>query len=342
MPVRKTFLVTGATGFVGQHLCEALIRQHGADAVVALVQPGCRTVEMPRLERLERQGVRTVKVDLLQLPQVLPPSCDVIYHLAAYAETESPTGNFAVNSDGTRNLLHWLGGNLKGKRVIYTGTLASMDRDQPLGPLTETSVCYPKTPYGHTKLRGEEFLRSQSSELGYHYTILRLCTIIGPGYRSGGMFGIFPRLLKNRALGVRLNWPGRCSFLAVHDLVGVLLKIASLPEAANEIYVMSNGEAPTFNQFLDEIAEVLNLPRQKIALPRWAWQWIGLMSRRGASLKFAPYSTRIFCWRIAHMVTDGLLADNSKLRRVVPCDYQSIREALQQMYSADPPGQRPE
>lgn len=335
----RTFLVTGATGFVGSHLVPRLAELYGPEAVTALSYRAARESERAALQRFKNLGVRLIEGDLLKSPPSAtpPPPVDIVYHLAGFAETETASGPFHVNSEGTRNLLRWLGPGLKGKRVVYTGTLASVDRDAARGPITEDTPCTPKTAYGRTKLEGEQIVRTAAGELGYDFTILRLCTIIGPGFRTGGMFGIFPRLLSKGEIGTRLNWPGRASFLSVVDLVDILMKVAELEGTKNGTYVLANGEAPTFDEFLDQMADVLGIRRRRVQLPRSVWAAARSCAWRLAGSDLMPYRLKTFCWRLSHLMSDGLYADASKLDRVLqrPKPYISIREALRETYGGE-------
>ena len=328
------FLISGATGFIGHHLVRALIEQDGAERITTLVHTSDRRQEGDYLEEQTRAGVRAIACDLLKLPRmdVPVPDFDVLYHLAAHAETEDARGPFHVNSDGTRNLLTWLGGSLKGKRVIYTGTLASIDRDRAVGPATEETPCTPKTPYGKTKLEAEKIVNSMSRTHGFDYTTLRLCTIIGRGFRKGGMFGVFPRMLANGSIAARLKWPGRASFLSMADLVQILLKLPQVRETRNQMYVLSNGEEPTFDQFLDQMAQIFSAERKRIALPAPIWRMIRQMAWCVASIPVTPHALRNGCWRMSHLISDGLLADSSKLNRILSIKYQPVVDALRDAY----------
>ena len=331
---QRTFLVTGATGFVGRQLVAALLERHDPARITAMAH----TDRGPRDEQsfawLKQQGVPILECDLLQLPQagLKPPRFEVVYHLAAFAETETPGGPFRVNSEGTRHLIEWLGSGLRGRRFVYTGTLASVDRDRPVGPITETTPCTPKTAYGQTKLLGEECIRSRRAKFGFDYTILRLCTIIGPGFRPGGMFGRCPELLAANKLAARLNWPGRVSFLALNDLVRLLLAIPGEPRTANELFVLSNGENPTFDQLLELMAGVLGLQRHRLALPEWFWRLVGAASWPLARSTLTPDRLRNFCWRVAHITHDGLCADGAKLNNLLGNRHQSVLDALRETY----------
>jgi nucleoside-diphosphate-sugar epimerase len=338
-------LITGATGFVGSHLTAALIEKLGTESVIALVRRSQDAREQRSFERLQRAGVKILECDLLELPKLKldPPEFDVVYHLAAFAETETAGDHFRVNSDGTRNLLRWLAPQLVGKRVVYTGTLASHDRDRPTTPADESSPTTPRTEYGRSKLQGEEFVRAAAREFGFDYTILRLCTIIGRGYRPGGMFGACPALLEGGRWATRLNWPGRVSFLGVRDLIQILLAAPVTEGTANELFVVSNGEDPTFDALLDQMAQVLGLKRDRIVLPKLFWRVAGAIAWPMASMRFIPHRLRNQCWRAAHIIYDGIRADGSKLKKLLGIQYQTVLDALRETYGpTETRDQRPE
>jgi len=328
------FCVTGASGFIGRHLVTALVAAHGPQAVTALVPVRPGDTEKAALDHFQQLGVEVFAWDLLRPPEAgrSPPPCDVLYHLAGYAVTEDPRGPFEVNSEGTRNLLDWLGPNFRGKRIIYTSTLASVDKADAHAAITESTPCAPVTPYGRTKLEGENIIRARATEYGGTFTILRLCTIIGPGFRPGGMFGVFPELLRRNALATRLNWPGRVSFLDVSDLVRLLLAMPTRPEARNEIYVTANGGQNTFDQVLEEIAATLRIKRRRMVLPPIFWKILGAFAWRAARVPALPYRARIFCWRVSHLVQDGLFADATRLNSLLGGPFRSTQDSLREIY----------
>jgi nucleoside-diphosphate-sugar epimerase len=330
------FLITGSTGFVGRQLVAQLIAKYGPAAVTAMANVHLKPTEENSLQALKKEAGRVIQCNLLDLPNLdIPvPSFDVLYHLAAYVETEKASSEIAVNIGGTKNLLNWLGRSLSGKRLVYTGTLASMDRrGRPVGPMSESTPCFPKTSYGRTKLEAEQIIQAQSARLGFDYTILRLCTILGRDFRSGGMFDVFPQLLRKNALATRLNWPGRTSLLCLSDLINILIAVPQYSQTRNELYLISNGEDPTFDQLLDQIAHTLNLEREHTALPRWLWEFIGMVAVFGSSSAFIPHSLRTFCWRVSLMVYDGIYADSSKLHAVLKPSYRSLESGLREAYA---------
>jgi nucleoside-diphosphate-sugar epimerase len=330
----QKFLVTGACGFIGSYLMQSLISRYGPGSVTAMVP----VKGNPREEDVQRDwaalGVTIIRADLLNLAatQLSVPNFDVVYHLAGFAETEMRNGPFRVNDRGTMNLVQWLGDSLRGKRFIFTGTLASVDKGMAKGPVDETTPCSPLSLYGKTKLRAEEFIRELAHSFHFDYTILRLCTIVGKGFRKGGMFGVFPNLLKRNAIATRLNWPGRASFLYVEDLVRILVTLPFLGQTENQTYVISNGEEITFDEVLTLTASVLGLKRHRIVLPKWLWSIIAQAAWAGARCPFLPYRLRNSCWRVAHLTSDGILADASLLNSLLGFKYMSFEEALHKSY----------
>lgn len=327
-------LVTGASGFIGGHLTPLLAARHGAARVTALVPPRRDAREEERVTRFADLGIRVVECDLLQLDESRPPvpPCDVLYHLAGYAITEDPAGPFEVNSTGTKLLLDWLGPELRGKRVIYAGTLASIDRRHGEGGVNEATPCAPLTTYGRTKLEGERWIESQAASLGYHYSILRLCTIVGRGYRAGGMFGVFPEMLRRGALATRLNWPGRASYLSVTDLARILAGLPDLDRGTNALYVTGNSESPSFDELLNLMSRVLGVPRKRIRLPRWFWSALSRLAWLGAGAGLLGSGGRTFCWRVCHLCGDGLRADAGRLNQRLDFPLRSVEQALREAY----------
>ena len=86
----------------------------------------------------------------------------MLFHLAAATNTSwSESRLTLVNVEGTRNLLETVENCRRLKRVVFTSTSAAVDRTgRPKGkPLNEESECRPRTPYGRTKLAGEQIVK---------------------------------------------------------------------------------------------------------------------------------------------------------------------------------------
>jgi nucleoside-diphosphate-sugar epimerase len=320
LPAPETFLVTGGTGFIGSRLVCGLVERHGASAVTCLVlSPSVTDHERAAVANLRAMGVRVIEGDL-ERPDVSSepaPRVDVVFHLAANIDTALDDDELAVNDRGTANLLDWIRPVSAGTRVIYTSSVAVLDRDDRAdGPLTEASPCTPRTPYGRSKLRGEEILQARAAFDRYTYTIARLTTIYGPGAKPGGLFDeLFHLNARGNLLG-RIDWPGRCSVMHVEDTASMLMVLAANQAAANQIYCAGNAYAPTVGELARRIGEVSGHRHSTYRPPRWFWNAIRTLTWnplvRHVGMAVAP----VLFWRFTLIVDDGFWVDPSKMQSV--------------------------
>lgn len=332
------FLVTGASGFIGYTLACRLAERHGLESVQLLVPPTCRHArERHRRDRVEEAGFRLVVHDLLtgELDPVSIEPFDVLFHLAAFTETETDSPLVRVNDVGTERLLRSLRPLLPGKRVVYTGSMASVDRARPDDtPQDESAPCSPRTIYGRTKLEAERILRRYAADIGFEWTILRLPTVYGPGFRPGGMFEHIARGLERGSLAVRLAWPGRMTLVYLDDVVEVLLTLATTGAGRNDLYHMAAGDAPRFDEVIEAVAGVLNVERRRIAPPRPFWSLVRRVVWLPKLLSVLPFRLRVAVWRISLVVTDGMVTDGARLERAVPRRHTPLAEGLAVQHAA--------
>jgi nucleoside-diphosphate-sugar epimerase len=324
-------LVTGGTGYLGSFLVRRLAEQYGNEAVVCLVPAHGTPAETATREAFQREGIRCVDGDLRSCPvaQDLDGPWDIVLHLAAATDTSLPEEKLApINVQGTANLLNTLRGQLGGKRVVLTSTSAAVDRPRrPHDALTELSPCKPRTAYGRTKLAAERLLKKWCAAEQAEYTIVRLTTLYGPGVRTG-LIPVLAEQLRQRSVAGRVNWPGRVSLLYIEDAVRLILFLAECPEAANDTFFLSSGEAIQVGDLARRLSQLIGTPRQALPIPRWFWA----LTRR---LIWLPGLTRLVPWRLLHILDDGLWCENAKVRRLCAFDLVSLSDGLARTYGPD-------
>lgn len=312
-------LVTGATGFIGRHLVARVLHEVPQAEVICLVKPPANDSELAALAAIRHAGLRVIEGDLNE-PGVSPelsPDFDVVFHLAANIDTAASEAELKVNDVGTQHLLSWLGRAIRDGRVVYSSSIAVLDRDGPAdGPLNESSPCVPRTEYGCTKHRGEQILQGLAGPQRFTYTILRLATVYGPGLKTGGLFDQLVRLNAEQKILGRLDWPGRTSIIHVDDVTAIMLGLARNPKAANEIYCVANSDAPTVGTLSEHIGRLVPAPASRVHLPRWVWRFGRTVAwNRAAQLFIAPLAQTIF-WRFSLLVDDGFWFDTAKLQAI--------------------------
>ena len=327
-------LVTGATGFIGRHLVDRLLADRPKDTLYCLVRSPIPAHEAEAVAALCRRGVRIIEGDL-ERPEVsrMPAPCaSLVFHLAANPDTALPDTALRVNDVGTQHLIDWLGERARGARIVYTSSVAVLDRDaHPDGPLTETSPCHPRTGYGRTKLGGEQALVARADAAGYSYTVLRLGTVFGPGAKTGGLFDrLFSLTERHRLLG-RLNWPGRTSVVHVDDVARLLSRVAAEPQAANQIYCVANPDAPTVGELAVHIGNVSGHPIEPVRLPEWLWRAARAVVWRPWLYRITPGRAFLVLWWCSLLVDNGFWMDTAKLQEVWSEPFTSLDDGLRDM-----------
>jgi dihydroflavonol-4-reductase len=205
-------LVTGATGFVGSHLVEAL--QRGSVRITALARSPAKAAV------LVASGIRVVRGDLHDtegLDQAVQDQ-DVVYHVAGVVAAPDETAFLRSNRDGTRNLV--IAAERHGKpRFVLVSSLAAAGPAAKGTPLQGTEPPRPVTAYGRSKLAAEELVRSSSLP----WSIVRPPIVYGP--RDREVLKVF-RLAR---LGIApVFGDGRQELSAVHarDLALALVSVA--------------------------------------------------------------------------------------------------------------------
>jgi len=242
-------LVTGGAGFVGSHLCEALLAR--GDEVQVL--DNLSTGSIDNVEHLKGQrGFRYTIDSVMNEPVTaeLIDRADVVFHLAAAVGVrlivESPVNTIETNVHGTEMVLKLA--NKKKKKVlvastseVYGKSLAvpfREDADLVLGPTHKG-----RWSYACSKAIDEFLALAYHKEKRLPVVIFRLFNTVGP--RQTGRYGmVIPNLVKQALLGHPLTVYGdgtqsRC-FTYVSDVVGVLLKLADHEGAVGQVLNVGN------------------------------------------------------------------------------------------------------
>jgi nucleoside-diphosphate-sugar epimerase len=224
-------LVTGATGFVGSHLVDAL-RRSSADVTALARSPA-------KAAMLAAQGVQVISGDLEDIGGLerAVRGQDVVYHVAGVVAAANEAEFLRANRDGTRNVLRAAEGNGR-PRFVFVSSLAACGPAPRGAPLTGTELAHPVTAYGRSKLAAEQVVRDSSVP----WSIVRPPIVYGP--RDREVLKVF-RLAR---LGIApVFGDGTQELSAVHaaDLAMALVAVAASPVTVGRTYHACHPEVFT-------------------------------------------------------------------------------------------------
>jgi UDP-glucose 4-epimerase len=255
-------LVTGAAGFIGSTLTDRLLRD-GAD-VVGL---DCFVDYYPRaLKERNLADARThprftfidSRIQDVDLPAVLR-DCTHVFHLAAQAGVRHSWGrDFAVytthNVEATQVLLEACRDRRLDKFVYASSS--SVYGDLIELPMREDALPQPVSPYGVTKLAGEQLCHLYCVNFGVPAVSLRYFTVYGPRQRPDMGFNRFLRAtLRGEPIAVYGDGEQTRDFTFVTDAVGANLAAAARG-VAGRVYNIGGGSRVSLNEVFNVIGRV--------------------------------------------------------------------------------------
>ena len=273
-------LVTGATGFVGRHLCETLVE--GGFSVTGAVRPNSATHLLPR-------GVPAIPVGDIgaQTPwgNGALTDVDTIVHLAARVHVRKETARDAdaefhrTNGVGTETLARAAAGRVR--RFVFVSSLHAM-RSLSDEVLDEESPCRPDTPYGRSKLEAERRLRNLGRETGLEVVIVRPPPVYGPGG-----IGNLMSLLK----WIRRGWPvpvdgiaNQRSLVYVGNLVNALVSCVTRSQAAGNTFLVSDGENISLSEIVTRAAKAFRKAPRLWPAPRRLMRLAGRLTGKSSAV----------------------------------------------------------
>ena len=249
-------LVTGATGFVGSHLVEALLQQ-GVEVTALARSP-------EKAAALSALGVRVVPGDLHSHDalQQAARGQTVIYHVAGAVAARGEAEFLRANRDGTRNMVLAAEAGGAGRFVLVSSLAAGGPSPRGL-PLQGDESPRPVTAYGRSKLEAERVV--QGSRLSW--SILRPPMVYGP--RDREVLKVF-RLV---GLGIApVFGDGAQELSAIHaaDLATALVAAGSAPATVGRTYNVCHPEVFTSAEFARAIATAMGRSVRVVRVPRMA------------------------------------------------------------------------
>jgi nucleoside-diphosphate-sugar epimerase len=255
-------LVTGAAGFIGSHLCRRLLAEgfsvRGVDCFTDFYPKWIKETNIEMLLKSKNFEFIPRNLDDIDLQKSLE-NVDYVFHLAAQAGVRTSWGqNFVIytknNIQVTQKLLE-VAKDKSLKRFIYASS-SSVYGLAPSLPVSETSPCYPISPYGVTKLAAEQLCFLYFKNYGIPAISLRLFTVYGPGQRPDMAFHkFFKAIAEDKAISVFGDGKQTRDFTYIDDIIEANLAAMNLGKIG-ETYNIGGGHREKLKALFPLIEEI--------------------------------------------------------------------------------------
>ncbi|MEM9226499.1 MAG: NAD-dependent epimerase/dehydratase family protein [Verrucomicrobiota bacterium] len=248
----KSVLVTGATGFVGRHLCHYLADRRQVRAVYRSEQPPAGYPDAVTWVKLDTIGPDTDWTEALD-------GVDDVVHLAALAHLaqtnkDAPEQDYyQVNAEGSAGLARAMKARAQSGRLVFISSIGVIGSFAD-SAVSEETPCQPDTPYGKSKLQAEEALMEILAEGETDWVALRPPLIYGPG-NPGNM----ARLASLTRIPLPLPVGGfrnQRSFLGVENLVSAIALSLEHPGVSRRVFCLADDERVSTPDLIRLIGEV--------------------------------------------------------------------------------------
>ena len=269
----RSVVITGASGFIGQALCDALEAQgHRVRRV---------TRKSPDLAQSPAFTIGNIGPDTNWRAAVA--GCDAVVHLAAHVHVlRGQVGDAAdafhrVNVEGSENLAR-LAARAGVRRFVFLSSVKVNGEASAERALVETDPVMPMDEYGLSKAEAEKRLRIISTETGMEVVVVRPPLVYGPGVKAN-----FLSLLRAVDLGVPLplsSISNLRSLVYVGNLVHALGACLVHPAAVNRTFFVSDDHDVSTPQLIREIAAALGKKPRLFLFPPALLRGAGVLTGR--------------------------------------------------------------
>ena len=295
-------LITGVHGFVGSNLVKALSKEHeifGLDIIAP-----------------QKDGVKfTFGWEHLDGKEI--PDVDAIIHLAGKAhDTKNQSAAetyFKVNTELTKKIYEYFLASKAKKFIFFSSVKAAADRVQG-EYVDENVVPTPKGPYGESKIKAEEYIRSlPPSSMDKDVYILRPCMIHGPGNK--GNLNLLYGVVKKG-----IPWPlgafeNKRTFTSIDNLCYIIEGLLT-KDVESGVYNINDDEAVSTNELIEIICEAMGKKAHIWRIPRC---FMETFAKLGGLLHLPLNPERL------QKLTENYVSSNSKIKRALGIEKLPVR-----------------
>jgi nucleoside-diphosphate-sugar epimerase len=305
--MRETIIITGISGFIGANL-----KSYLKDSF---------TIKGVSRKANKKDDIYEYK----DVPELLNKSKACV-HSAGKAhdlkQTSEDAEYFKINTELTKMIFDQF---LKSecKIFIYLSSVKAV-RDTVNEVLTEDATTDPKTVYGRSKLKAEEYITNQTLPEGKSYFILRPCMVHGPG-NKGNLNLLYNFVSKGFPYPLS-SFENKRSYLSVENLCFIISELIQRKDIPSGIYNVSDDDALSTTELISILSKAINKPPRLLPIPK---KIIYFIAKIGDILKL-PIDTEKL-----GKLTENYIVSNQKIKQALKKSLPlSAREGILKTASA--------
>ena len=257
-------LVAGGAGFIGSHLCDALLSKNNTVIVADKLIMGSKNIE----HLSQNTNFKFYEMELADQDNVdklfKDNKIDIVYHMAANSDISKSANDTSIDFNDTllttRVLLESMRKN-NVKNIFFASTSAVYGEMPDIVLNEETGGLKPVSYYGGAKLASEALISSYVSMCDMNAVIFRFPNVIGPRLTHGVVYDFVKKLRNNpKELEILGNGTQCKPYIYVTDLVNAIVKLTEQFEPRVDVFnisVLSEGTSVT--HIAEIVVDVLGL-----------------------------------------------------------------------------------
>jgi len=309
-------LVTGATGFVGSHLCELLEKQ--GHEVYSLVRNPKKAEEFNVPGKLVK-GSLSPKQSNLWVKE-LPLDLDCVVHTAGVVHSPNTNVFHQINTEATKVLFEDLNMVYKSLNFVFVSSLAAAGPSLKSQALNEEDNDRPVSIYGQSKLNAENYLKENISN-DWKLTILRPPMVIGP--RDPAVLDVFKMVKQGLILMAGSNAKDKVySYVCVYDLVKLIsLAIDRNSGKHHETFFTSHPKSITMDELISKIQQKMD-KKKSFFLPMPLFLVKSIANTVGFLSKFIQIDFRLTPDKMNELLPEAWLCSGDKSTQKLDMNYE--------------------
>jgi dihydroflavonol-4-reductase len=261
--------ITGATGFIGSHLADSLLKKNYS--VKCLIRKTSNT------RWLNDKGVEFVYGDLFSNDVLAEAVKDVdyVYHIAGVTFGKKKEDYYRGNSEATKNFIDVVYRSNPGlRKFVFVSSQTAVGPSYDGIPVDETTECRPITTYGRSKLEAEKEVTAYFDKM--KCTIVRAPAVYGP--RDAAIYEYFKAMSRGLQALVGLGTK-KVSLINSFDLVDGIILAGESEKAVSNIYFISSEKFYTWREIGKLTSRLMNKRTVPVKVPHLVVYTVGAFAQ---------------------------------------------------------------